>query len=520
MTPSLLSLDQSARGDFEQRLDALRDALDRVRDEHAALEQSLAPAPPKPTSMSVVSGYLGVAVVAFLVTLLATPLVRRMALAHGIIDRPSDPRKVHRVPVAYLGGVAVFLGMAAGILTSYLAVVQPWLVSFHSSRFAESTGFPDLVPLSVVAGMTVIMLVGLWDDVFSISPRVKIGGQLLAAAMLAYQDVGVRLAEGLVLPIVRNLDIPTLFVSRTGTLQALTQSQVSALPAAEWEALRSSFRETVGFVAQLPMDLPMLGSSIEIDLLYWVGTAIIGLAVVSACNASNLIDGLDGLLSGTTAICAAGLLIVAAGLAVVDDGPRDAQRIVLCLALLGACLGFLPHNFNPATIFLGDAGSLLLGFMTIVVVLTLGDTGKTYLVLAGLVIYGLPITDTALAIVRRKMAGVSMSAPDSNHLHHMLKRAFGVKGAVLCMYAIAAGFAVLGVLLTTTGSRLVYALTLVFAAYIGVSAIKIARREQIDRQAAECEARRTSRHAAREPGAPATQQPAAEAPQPETAGAA
>src|SRR5690606_10909599 len=116
---------------------------------------------------------------------------------------------------------------------------------------------------------------------------------------------------------------------------------------------------------------------IPVDIIYWAGAAIIALFVLGACNASNLIDGLDGLVTGTTAITTAGLLIVALSLAAIDDGPRDGQRIVLCMALLGACLGFLPHNFNPATIFLGDCGSLLLGFATIVVVLTLGDTGKT-----------------------------------------------------------------------------------------------------------------------------------------------
>jgi UDP-GlcNAc:undecaprenyl-phosphate GlcNAc-1-phosphate transferase len=206
--------------------------------------------------------------------------------------------------------------------------------------------------------------------------------------------------------------------------------------------------------------------------------------VLALCNASNLIDGLDGLLSGTTAISSIGLLIVALGLAVVDDGPRDSQRIILCLAVLGACLGFLPHNFNPATIFLGDAGSLLLGFCTCVIILTLGDKGQTHLVVAGLIIYALPILDTALAIVRRKMEGKSISAADDQHLHHMLRRGFGVKGAVLCLYGIAATFAALGVGMSLVRARIIYLLAMVLAAYIGVTAIKIARRRAIEAQAA------------------------------------
>ena len=156
----------------------------------------------------------------------------------------------------------------------------------------------------------------------------------------------------------------------------------------------------VGEVETVQWVIHLGSSSVPIDVVYWTGTAVIAVFVLGACNAANLIDGLDGLLTGTTAIANAGLLFLALGLAIVDDGPRDAQRIILCLAVLGACLGFLPHNFNPATIFLGDCGSLLLGFSTIVIILMMGDTGKTQFVIAGLIIYALPMIDTVLAIVR------------------------------------------------------------------------------------------------------------------------
>jgi len=155
---------------------------------------------------------------------------------------------------------------------------------------------------------------------------------------------------------------------------------------------------------------------------------------------------------------------------------------VLCLAVLGSCLGFLPHNFNPATIFLGDCGSLLLGYACAVMILSLGDTGKTYLVLAGVIIYGIPITDTALAIVRRKMAGKRISDPDADHLHHMLKRTLGVKGAVLTLYLVAGACATLGILITETRARFIYALAFIFFSWIGVYAIKVARRSQLEKQ--------------------------------------
>jgi UDP-GlcNAc:undecaprenyl-phosphate GlcNAc-1-phosphate transferase len=426
--------------------------VEELATQAAALKDAVDPA--KTTRLDIFHGYVPVFVISFLVSLIATPLMRRLAVKHGVIDRPSESRKIHRIPIAYLGGAAVFLGLLAGILYSYLAyALSPGveLLVFHKTSFLDKdtlTPFP--LPFSVLLGMTVIMIVGLLDDVIGIQPRVKLGGQLFAAAALAADDVGVKLAEGVL------------------------------SPAGQWLFGNS----------RLAWDIPFPGGHIQFDLIYWAGTAVIAVFVLGACNASNLIDGLDGLLSGVTAIANFGLLIIALGLAVADDGPRDASRIILCLAILGACLGFLPHNFNPATIFLGDCGSLLLGFSTIVAILMMGDQGKTHLVVAGLVIYAIPIIDTILAIIRRKMAGKSISVADDQHLHHMLKRALGVKGAVFTLYGIAACFAVLGVAMSLGRARVIYAITLVFGAFIVVTAIKIARRKQIEEAAARYDAAR------------------------------
>ncbi len=391
--------------------------------------------------------YLPVLAVSFAVTLLSTPVMRRLAVSHGIVDRPSEARKVHRIPIAYLGGVGVFFGLLAGILTSYLGYSGKGGASFcwHESMIEQLP-----VPmLSIVTAMGIICVTGLIDDVKGLYPRLKVAGQLMGAAFLAMEDVGTKVAAGVLQP--------TL-----GT----------------WLG-----NEELKYTISLPFTLPVLNTgSIPVDVIYWVGVVIIAMFVLGACNASNLIDGLDGLLSGTTAICAAGLLVLALGLAVADDGRLDGARIVLCMALLGACLGFLPHNFNPANIFLGDAGSLLLGYMTIVIILTLGDTGKTHLVLAGLVIYMIPIIDTSLAIVRRKLAGKPMSAPDDQHLHHQLKRALGVKGAVFALYGIGIVFAGLGIALSVLRLRVTLTLAMVFASFIGVIALKIARRQMIEQQ--------------------------------------
>lgn len=409
------------------------------------------------TRLSIFEGYVGVLVVSFLAALFATPIMRRLALANGIIDKPDEARKIHKMPIAYLGGVAVFAGIMAGILYSFVGVRVTDLIDWHATTKPRLIDFGSPpVPYSILLGMTVILLVGVIDDVTGISPRVKIGGQLFAAAALAMDQVGVQLAAGLMLPVAKAVGIPTEVVNETTTI-----------------------------LLRIPLPVAVMGADhLTFDVIYWTGTAIIAVAVIGLCNASNLIDGLDGLLSGTTAISSAGLLVVALGMALVDDGPRDHQRIVLCLALLGACLGFLPHNFNPASIFLGDAGSLLLGFVTCVIILMMGDTGKTSLVAAGVIIYALPIIDTTLAIVRRKMEGRPISSADDQHLHHQLKRALGVKGAVFALYGIAATFAAIGAGVALIRARSVMLLAIVLAAYVGVTAIKIARRRAMEAQAA------------------------------------
>ena len=463
----LLALQEAASKPNEaliKQIDSLGQSIEQLGHEQEKLAQVAGiDTATHATKLEIFHGYIGIFVVAFLITLLVTPIMRRLAVRYGIIDQPNQARKIHRMPIAYLGGVAVFLGLIAGIFFSYIGMLYPnsGLVTWHTTSHLigddPSAMVPFPVPPSIIFGMTIIMLVGLIDDVIGIEPRLKIGGQLVAAAVLAFDNVGVQVAKGVLSPTlgkwIGNHDL--IFNIPTGI-------------------------DIPGITHMLTTGSP----GMSFDLIYWTGTAIIAIFVLGACNASNLLDGLDGLLTGTTAICATALLIIALTLAVLDDGPRDAQRVVLSMALLGACLGFLPYNFNPAVIFLGDSGSLLMGFTTIVIVLSLGDTGKTHLVMAGLVIYAIPIIDTCLAIVRRRLARKSMSEPDSDHLHHMLKRALGVKGAVFTLYALGMGFGALGVAMSLWRARVAYALAGIFIAYIGVISIKIARRQQIEAEAA------------------------------------
>ncbi len=396
-------------------------------------------------ALDLFQGHIVIFLIAFLVTLLTTPLMRRIAVWSGVVDRPTDPRKSHHRPVAYLGGVAVALGLFA-------ATIASWAIHSSLPLVGEHEIGQSPLPASIILGMFLILVAGFWDDCFGLSPRIKVSLQLVAAAALAMTDVGVRVAAGVLTPLGRLLG-----------------------------------NEQLVYTIPLPDALPFVAPGMTlppIDLIYWTGTAIIAVFILGACNASNLIDGLDGLCSGVTAITSSALLVIALFLGSMHDGPLDTARLVLVLALLGACLGFLPHNFKPATIFLGDAGSMLLGYTTIVVILTLGDTGKTDLVVAGLIAYMIPIIDTTLAIVRRKLSGRRMSEADDQHLHHLLKRSLGVRGAVLTLYGIGLAFSAVAVIVTFGRARVAYTLALVLASYIGVVAVKVARGQVIEEQAA------------------------------------
>lgn len=167
--------------------------------------------------------------------------------------------------------------------------------------------------------------------------------------------------------------------------------------------------------------------------------------VVALMNAVNLIDGLDGLASGISAIAALAFLIL---------GILQGQIVaaVLSAAVLGACLGFLPFNFYPAKIFLGDAGSLLLGYLlaTISIVGPFKTTTALTVVLP-ILILGLPIFDTSYAIFRRWAAGKKVYEPDTEHVHHKLhKRGLSHRTTVLMLYGVSA---VLAIVAVVVGSR-------------------------------------------------------------------
>ena len=152
--------------------------------------------------------------------------------------------------------------------------------------------------------------------------------------------------------------------------------------------------------------------------------------IVGVTNAINFVDGLDGLADGVATIACASLLATA-----VLTG-ASYNSIILLSALIGACLGFLPYNFHPASVFMGDTGSTLLGYMLSVI--AVGGMFKTTITISFIIpviALGLPIVDTAFVVVRRILNGKSPMSPDKTHLHHkLIELGFSQVKTVLTIY--------------------------------------------------------------------------------------
>ena len=347
-----------------------------------------------PSAWSVCLQFWPVLALSFGASLILTPLMRRLALSNGIVDLPDARRKAHAKPVAYLGGLSIFLGWLVGLII-FVGIL---FGNAPDNTFAELLG-ENLSAIAFIAmGATAIVLTGLFDDIYGMRARVKIGGQLFAAAAIAQT---------------RAIDD---VIIRSFSLIGMEPSS---------------------FIMQL------------------VGTAMIAILVVGCCNAMNLIDGLDGLSSGVTGIAMSGMLAIC--VLVLARYDTDAYVVshlgipmLLTLATIGAVAGFLPYNFNPASIFMGDTGSLLLGYLCVTTILFMGrldnNGGLSPMVFTGAAIcFALPMTDTALAIVRRKLSGQPIFAPDSMHMHHMFRRCgLSVKQSVFAMYTLSLVFACLG----------------------------------------------------------------------------
>lgn len=289
----------------------------------------------------------------FVLALIITPWVKRLAIKINAIDRPNA-RKVHNSLMPRLGGLAVYLSFATGALLTRPLTMQ-------------LTG--------LLVGGLLIVLLGMLDDTRGLSARVKLAGQIVAA--LAVVPFGIEVSF-------------------------LTNPLSGGI-----------------------MTLGMLAVPVTV---FWI---------ISVTNAVNLIDGLDGLASGTSMIAALTIAAVVWKQGLID-GIYNGDVAVLALLLAAATLGFLRYNFYPAKIFLGDTGSMFLGYaLAVLAIMGLTKGAAAISVFIPIVILGIPLLDTFFAIVRRCYNGQPIFQPDKNHLHHRLM-ALGLshRQTVLVIYGI------------------------------------------------------------------------------------
>lgn len=304
--------------------------------------------------------YLAVFVGSILLSFILTRSVRNTAKAQGWNLQPNPGHHIHTASISRFGGVAIFITflLVTGMLFAISAVIQKDLnLPLHTIVYLLVSG-------------TLVFLVGLYDDCFTVSPYVKFAVQALAGLILY--------AGGF-----RVLEIPLLFGSNN-----------------------------LGWLS-LPLTI------------FWV---------ILITNAFNLIDGIDGLAAGSALFSTLTVFVVS-----LMSGNFFIS--VMTVGLAGAILGFLRFNFNPATIFLGDSGSLFIGFMLSALALAGAQKSPTIIAVAiPVVSFGLPILETTISVIRRFVSGQPIFGADREHIHHkLLARGLSQRQAVILLYGVSAG---------------------------------------------------------------------------------
>ena len=237
--------------------------------------------------------------------------------------------------------------------------------------------------------------------------------------------------------------------------------------------------------------------------LNWLSIPITVLWIVGITNAVNLIDGLDGLACGVSTISAVSMLVIAL---LVSEG---AVALVMA-SLVGACLGFMPYNRNPAKMFMGDTGSTFLGY--ILATISIQGLFKYYAIVSFAVpflILGLPMFDTLFAIIRRLAHGQNPMAPDRGHIHHrLIDMGLNQKQAVAALYVISSILGLSAVVLTSSGAikAMLFLMALAVAAFLASRVIfrrDIDKALQAEKAAAEEKSAETAAVAESAPAAPA-----------------
>ena len=340
-------------------------------------------------------------VLSFLLCVGLTPLCRDLFLRFNIVDHPDHLRKFHQKPIPRIGGIPIVLSYAGAMaLMLFFAPAGARLSVQHSTLILE------LLPPAAI-----IFITGLLDDLLTLKPWQKLGGQFLASGLAV--SLGARIS--------------------------LSNGHVTSL---------------------------------------WITVPLSLLWLIGCTNAVNLIDGLDGLATGVGLFATLTTLIVA-----IIQGNLGLAMATAPLA--GCLLAFLRYNFSPASVFLGDSGSLTIGFMLGCFSLIWSQhTGTLLGMAAPLMALALPLIDVGLSIGRRMLRNKPIFEGDRGHIHHMvLARGFKPRDAALILYGVSALAAFLAVLQSFTSYQFRGLILLVFCAlawtginYLGYVELTAARK--------------------------------------------
>ncbi len=292
------------------------------------------------------------------VAIILTPIIRRGALALGIVDKPGG-RKVHRQNMPTLGGIAIAVAFFAGISIAFYAI--PGAMDRFSLKFS-----------GLCVGSAMILMLGIIDDIRPLKAKLKLVIQIVAASVL----IGC----------------------------GFTVEEV-----------------TIPFMGKFS-----LGVAGAVFSMLWI---------VGITNAINLLDGLDGLAAGVSGIASFFIFLSAVT-------SQDYVVAFLAFALAGACAGFLPFNFYPARIFMGNSGSMFLGFIISAISIVSFQKSRTIITLfIPIIALGVPIIDTTLAIARRLAKKKHIFQADKEHIHHkLLFREESQRRVVLSLYFLSTCF--------------------------------------------------------------------------------
>lgn len=339
--------------------------------------------------------YLIFFAIAFIVAFSATPVAKKLAFKLGAVDVPKDARRMHKKPIARLGGISIFAGFAVALIFGFIC---------------EMIGIGGIIPsrklLGMLIGVLIIIVIGIFDDIKPLSAKFKLVFQIMAA-------------------------MSVVFIGDTR-------------------------------ISILSNPFPGMEST-QLQLNDFISYPLTVIWIVGITNAINLIDGLDGLAAGVSSISYLSLFFVSMLI-------PDTETALLTIILAGGTLGFLPYNFNPAKIFMGDTGSTFLGFT--LATISIQGMLKSFTVLSlaiPMLVLWLPIFDTIFTILRRLFSGKPIMQPDRGHLHHrLIDMGLSQKQSVIVIYTASATMGLSAIVLADKGA--VSAIVLVVAVSVFIIA--------------------------------------------------